>query len=46
MRLRQRAVRKVHHGETVGKYGDFIVNVTEDAAKKMEKKYPAVVRIN
>ncbi len=41
--LSRNDVNKVLHGE--GNYGDYILDVTDDAAIRMQKKYPKVVRI-
>ncbi|MCW2285621.1 hypothetical protein M2323_003562 [Rhodoblastus acidophilus] len=38
-------VKKVHHGDPVGSYGDFIFRVSENDAVRMMLKYPHAVEI-
>jgi hypothetical protein len=39
------SMRKVRPRETVGNYGDYVFQMSEDNAILMQQKYPAVVRI-
>ncbi len=42
--LSRNQVRKVQHGDPVGNYGDFIVEISDADAVLMKLKYPNVVR--
>lgn len=43
--LSRAQVRKVHHGESVGNYGDYVCITTDADAVLMTMKYPKAVQI-